>query len=168
MTDHGSEFPPRLAICVGAVVLRGERVLFVRQTYGDSLTGTWTLPWGYVQGVTSDGEPDPPHIAALRETLEEGGITATVEGLLGIQQHASRTGEPRVYILFLCRHTSGDPAPDDAETDRAAYLSLADLDALDDPIDEFCAWLARRVLRGEHHVIPPEAANPYAPHLAFL
>ncbi len=168
MAEYGSEFPPRLTICVGAVVLRGDAVLFVRQTYGDSLKGVWSLPWGFVQGVMPDGQADPPHIAALRETLEEGGITAEIEGLLGIQQHASSSGEPRVYLLFLCRHVSGDPLPDHHETDRAAYLTLADLDALDDPVDGFCDWLARRVLRGEHHLIPPEAANPYRPHLAFL
>ncbi len=162
------EFPPRLTLCVGAVVQRGDRVLFVRQTYGENLTGVWTLPWGFVQGVLPDGQPDPPHVAALREALEEGGITAAVEGLLGIQNHVSRDGEPRVYLLFLCRHVSGTPTPDGVETDRAAYVSLAELDALDEPVDGFCLWLARRVLRGEHHLIPPEAANPYAPHLAFF
>lgn len=164
----GTDFPPRITICVGAVVLRGERVLFVRQTYGEHLTGVWTLPWGFAHGTAPDGQPDPPHVAALRETLEEGGVTAEIVGLLGVQNHVSSTGEPRVYLLFLCRHTGGEPAPDGHETDRAAYLSLGDLDALDEPVDPFCAWLARRVLRGEHHVIPPEACNPYRPHLAFF
>jgi ADP-ribose pyrophosphatase YjhB (NUDIX family) len=169
MSDHTlPDFPPKITLCVGAVVLREDRVLFVRQTYGESLTGVWTLPWGFVHGTTPDGQPDPPHLAALRETLEEGGILADVQGLLGIQNHVSREGEPRVYFLFLCCHAGGAPKPDDAETDRAVYFSLAELDALTEPIDPFCLWLARRVLRGEHHLIPPEAANPYAPHMAFL
>lgn len=149
-------------------MLREERVLFVRQTYGEGLTGVWTLPWGFVQGITLDGQPDPPHLAALRETLEEGGITAEMEGLLGIQSHQNSAGEPRLYTLFLCRHVSGEPTPDGAETDRATYFSLADLNTLTDPIDEFCLWLARRVLRGEHHLIPFEPANPYRPHGAFF
>jgi ADP-ribose pyrophosphatase YjhB (NUDIX family) len=167
MGDY-TQLPPQITLCVGAVVLDKDRVLFVRQTYGENLTGTWTLPWGFVQGTLPDGQPDPPHLAALRETLEEGGITAEMVGLLGIQQHQSSTGDPRVYFLFLCRPVSGDPRPDDHETDRAAYFSLHDLDTLGEPVDEFCLWLARRVLRGEHHLIPPEDANPYAPHRAFL
>ncbi|MBN1200732.1 MAG: NUDIX domain-containing protein [Anaerolineae bacterium] len=166
--DRIPGFPPKMTLCVGAVVLHDDRVLFVRQTYGDSLTNTWTLPWGFAHDGDDCSQPAPPHEAALRETLEESGITAEVEGLLGIQNHTSRAGEPRLYLLFLCRHASGEPTPDGHETDKAAYLSLADLDALDERVDPFCDWLARRVLRGEHHLIPPEAANPYRPHTAFF
>ena len=168
MAEPRPGFPPRMTLCVGAVVLRDDQVLFVRQTYGETLTGVWTLPWGFVHGIAPDGQPDPPHIAALRETLEEGSITAAVEGLLGIQAHQDPAGEPRLYTLFLCRHISGEPTPDGVETDRAAYFSLADLDTLAEPIDEFCLWLARRVLCGEHHLIPLEPDNPYRPHGAFL
>jgi ADP-ribose pyrophosphatase YjhB (NUDIX family) len=153
---------------VGAVVLRGQKVLLVRQTYG-ALKGMWSLPWGFPHGEEPRGFADPPQVAALRETLEEGGVTAEIEGLLGIQTHARpESGEPCVYLLFLCRHVRGEPTPDDQETDRAAYFSLAALDALDEPVDEFCEWLARRVLQGRFSLIPPELANPYRPHLAFL
>jgi ADP-ribose pyrophosphatase YjhB (NUDIX family) len=152
---------------VGAVVRRDNQVLFVRQTYGD-LTGVWSLPWGFVQGALDDGQPDPPDLAALRETLEEGGITAEIEGLLGIQNHISPAGEPRLYILFLCRHISGEPTPDQVETDRAAYFSLDDLGHLAEPIDDFCLWAARRVLCGEAHLIPPQPENPYRPHRAYF
>ena len=41
-------------------------------------------------------------------------------------------------------------------------------EVLDEPVDKFCDWLARRVLCGEYRLIPPEPANPYQPHLAFL
>ena len=160
--------PPRIIACVGAVVLRGQEVLLVRQTYG-ALKGMWSLPWGFLHGEDPRGFADPPQVAALRETLEEGGINAEIEGLLGIQSHTRReSGEPCVYFLFLCRHVGGEPAPDGRETDRAAYFSLAQLDALDEPVGEFCEWLARRVLRGDYRLIPPELANPYQPHLAFL
>ena len=162
------DFPPRVIACVGAVVLRGQKVLLVRQTYG-GLRGMWSLPWGFLHGEHPQGFADPPHVAALRETLEEGGIEAEVEGLLGIQNHARQeSGETCVYFLFLCRHVGGEPTPDGQETDRAAYFSQAQLDALEDPVDEFCEWLARRVLRGEYQLIPREPDNPYRPHLAFL
>ena len=160
--------PPRVIMCVGAVVLRGHRVLLVRQTYG-ALKGMWSIPWGFPHRDHPGGHPDPPHLAALRETLEEGGITAEIEGLLGVQNHARTEGaEPWVYLLYLCRHTAGEPTPDGLETDRAAYFSLDALDALDEPVDEFCEWLSRRVLRGDYHLIPPESVNPYHPNLAFL
>jgi ADP-ribose pyrophosphatase YjhB (NUDIX family) len=152
---------------VGAVVLRERRVLFVRQAYGD-LQGKWSLPWGFVEGEKPDGSVEPPNMAAVRETLEESGVIADVEGLLGIQNHVSNKGEPRLYIIFLCSHISGEPMPDNQETDKAAYFSLGEMDAFDEPFDEFCEWIARRVLQDEHHVIPGNTANPYLPHLAFL
>lgn len=162
------DFPPRVVMCVGAVVLRGQEVLLVRQTYG-ALKGVWSLPWGFPHGEDPNGFADPPQMAAVRETLEEGGISAEIEGLLGIQNHARReSGEPCVYLLFLCRHVAGEPTPDGQETDRAAYFSSEALDALEEPVDEFCEWLARRVLGGDVHLVPPNEANPYQPHLAFF
>ena len=40
--------PPRIVICVGAVVLRDDAVLFVRQTYGEGLTGVWTVSYTHL------------------------------------------------------------------------------------------------------------------------
>lgn len=57
---------PQTLLCVGAVVLRGDRVLLVRQAKGHPLEGPWTIPWGIVDS------PEPPEVAVLRETLEEG------------------------------------------------------------------------------------------------
>ena len=57
----------RTMLCVGAVVLRGDRILFVRQTYG-KLKGMWSLPWGFVDGVGPDGSPEPPESHALSKT----------------------------------------------------------------------------------------------------
>jgi ADP-ribose pyrophosphatase YjhB (NUDIX family) len=155
-----------IGICVGAVVLRENKVLFVRQAYG-GLKGKWSLPWGFVDHRNPDGSLEPPDAAAVRETHEEAGVLAEVEGLLGVQNH-STNGETQLYIIFLCRHIAGHPTPDDHETDKAAYLSLDDIAGFDEPIDEFCEWMARSVLEGRHHVIPPRPENPYYPHLAFL
>lgn len=162
-----TDFPPSVTLCLGAVVLREQRVLFIRQAYG-SLKGKWSLPWGFVEGKTPGGASEPPDVAAIRETQEEAGVTAQVEGLLGIQNHATSDGEPRLYLLFLCRHVSGEPTPDNHETDRAAYFSLSEMRQLDEPFDEFCEWIARRVLEGQYHLIPLEPSNPYRPHLAYL
>ncbi|MHC4621532.1 MAG: NUDIX domain-containing protein [Planctomycetota bacterium] len=163
------EFPPKMIVCVGSVVLQEDKVLFARQTYGKTLKGKWTLPWGFVQGEDPSTYDDPPHVAALRETWEEAGVAAEIDGLLGIQNASrSKEGFPRLYILFLCHHVSGEPIPDGQETDQAAYFSLGELRDMQQDVDRFCYWLATRVLEGQHTVVCPEPENPYAPHLAFL
>ena len=157
--SNASASPPKMVVCVGAVVLRGERVLLVRQAEGHSLAGQWSIPWGFV---------DPgefPNNAALRETYEESGIEAEIEGLLGVQElpEAGWLG-----IVFLCRHVEGIPKSDGHETDSAAYFSLGELDSFDEPVETWCEWLARRVLAGEHETIPLRLDNPYRPRSAFL
>ena len=154
------DWPPRMVVCVGTVVLKDNRALLVRQAPGHALAGRWSIPWGIV-------DPDEtPEAAALRETSEEAGIKAGIDGLLGIQ-NLPRQGW--VAIIFLCHHLSGTPTPDgDIETDRAAYFSLEELSTLEEPIEEWCAWLVRRVLQGDYRTIPPRAENPFHPRLAFL
>jgi ADP-ribose pyrophosphatase YjhB (NUDIX family) len=163
MTPPGqarSEWPPRIVVCVGTVVLHGERALFVRQAKGHSLEGQWSIPWGIVD---PDESPDD---AALRETQEEGGIEAQIEGLLGVQ-NLRRPGW--MALVFLCRHVRGSPQPDGGvETDAAGYFSLAEMDSFDEPFEPWCEWLVRRVLRGEFHTIPAELNNPYQPRIAFF
>ena len=113
------------------------------------------------------GDPDEsPDTAAVRETLEEGGIQATIEGLLGVQ---SLRREGWVALIFMCRYASGVPAHDGGvETDGAAFFTLEEMDAFDEPFEPWCAWLVRRVLRGQYRLIPPEAENPYRPRMAFF
>lgn len=162
------EFPPRVTICIGSVVLRNNKALFVRQTYG-KLNGKWSIPWGFAYTPGPSGEADPPHIAALRETREEANIEAEIDGLLGIQNHVDPEADSlRLYILFLCHHISGVPAPDHYETDRANYFSLEELKAVEEDVDEFCYWLAMNVMRGDYTIVPPNMENPYKPHMAFL
>lgn len=156
------EFPHRRVLCVGAVVLKDERMLFVRQTYGESLKGKWSIPWGYVDAN------DTPDEAAVRESLEEAGIEAQVVGLLGVQNHIDHEGNLRLYLLYLCHHVSGEPTPDNHETDAARYFSERELEAKQEQVDEFCYWLALRVLRDEHGLIASNTNNPYRPYMAFL
>lgn len=154
-----AEWPPKMAVCVGAVVCAGRRILLVRQAAGQALAGQWSIPWGVVEA----GEA--PEDAALRETREEAGVTAEVDGLLGVQNLPS-TGW--LGIVFLCHPVAGQPAPDGIETDEAAFLSLEEMNSCGEPIEPWCEWLARRVLAGEHMLTPCEAQNPYRPRRAFL
>lgn len=154
-----SPWPPKMVICVGAVVIHQQRILFVRQARGHALSGMWSIPWGFVD----DGET--PEAAALRETVEESGITATLEGLLGIQNLPTPGW---AGIIFACQAQSGDPTPDGVETDRAAYFSLDEILSFTEPFEPWCKWLALRVLNGKCRVIPEEPGTPYFPSKAFL
>jgi len=162
-----TSWPPKITICVGTVVLREDKVLLIREAKGND-RGIWGIPWGFVEGKSADGTLDTPEVAAARETLEEAQVQTRIVGLLGIQNHMSPAGEPRLYLIFLGEHISGEPEPDGVETDRAAYLSLHELNVWQEPIDEFVKWVVTRVLTGEFIVIPLQVVNPYSPFLGFF
>jgi ADP-ribose pyrophosphatase YjhB (NUDIX family) len=145
---------------VGAVVMRGEEVLLVRQSAGHPLEGQWTIPWGRV-------EPDEsPMRAAVREVREEGGISASVEGLLGVQELAPPQ-DGAVALVYLCRHVSGDPRPLDRETDAAGYYSIKALESVG-PMEPWSAWLVRKVLAGRVSVVRADPTSPLQPDGSFL
>lgn len=159
-TSPNTAWPPRIVVCVGTAVLRDNKILLIRQAKGTSLAGQWSIPWGVVE------QGETPDEAALRETREEGGVTAIITGLLGYQNF---NWETMTALIYLCQHVSGEPQHDDGhETDAAAYFSLAELDALNEPIEPWCDWLARRVLQGNYHLIPLVADNPQQPRAAFF
>jgi ADP-ribose pyrophosphatase YjhB (NUDIX family) len=157
--NSSAEWPPKMAVCVGTVVLQDKRVLFVRQAEGDPLAGQWSIPWG----VVDNGES--PEDAAVRETYEESGIKAEIVGLLGIQ-NLRRPGW--LGIVFMCHHIEGEPTSDGVETDEAGYFTLEEMDSFGEPFEPWCEWLARRVLMGETTITPCEPTNPYYPRRAFL
>lgn len=146
---------------VGAVVRSDDRILLVRQSPGHSLEGQWTIPWGRVEAGES------PEAAAVREAWEEGGVRIGVDGLLGVQElPAPQQGG--VALAYLCVHVEGTPQPVDGETDAARYYSLAELEALDEPVEPFSAWLARRVFAGSVTVTRSDPTNPLQAQGAYL
>jgi ADP-ribose pyrophosphatase YjhB (NUDIX family) len=140
--DEFHKIAPRMSVSVGAVVRWEKQVLFVRQTYG-KMKGCWGLPSGFVD------KGETPDMAALREVREETGVDAELRGLLAVT-HIDWEGEPQVYLVFLYERVSGHPQPDGTENDRAAFLTLEEIDAFDEPIDKLCKWIARRVLDDAH------------------
>ncbi len=139
-------------VAVGAAVVRNDRVLFVRQTY-PPFAGQWVVP----AGLPEPGETVNETIR--RELREEASIEAEVIGLVGLTSvvappppHVSS----HIFIIFLCRSTSNvEPVADGAENDAAAYLSLEELAALEEPVEAQSRRIAERVLRGEYQVLPP-------------
>ena len=147
--------------CVGALVLRRDSLLAIRQAAGHPLQGQWTFPWGRLDPGES------PSQAAIREVAEEAGVIAEVRGLVGVQELPHPwTGWNA--LVYLCEHVDGDPAPDNREADAARYFTLAQLDELAEPVEVWSRWLMARALRDELTVIEPTASNPYGPGPGFL
>jgi ADP-ribose pyrophosphatase YjhB (NUDIX family) len=148
-----------MVVCVGVIILQEKKVLMIRQAEGHPLAGQWSIP----RGVVNDGES--PEDAALRETCEESGIRAEIDGLLGIQNLRSPGW---LGIIFIGHHIQGEPTPDGVETDQAAYFSWEELDALEETLEPWCRWIIQRVLAKECTITPCAPDNPYHPKKAFL
>lgn len=151
----------KTVVCVAALVLKENMVLSVRQSQGHSLEGKWTVPWGRLE----DGES--PREAALRETAEEGGVVASVDGLLGVQELPDPWAG-WIALAYLCRFVDGVPAPDGWETDAARFLTLDELKALDEPIEPWSKWIMQRVLRNDFTLIAESAGSPFCPSAGFI
>lgn len=152
---------PETIVCVGAVVYRGDEILLARQSKGHPLEGQWTIPWGRLENGES------PMMAAARETFEEAGIVANVEGLLGVQE----LPEPWLGwlgLIYLCSHIRGNPEPQDEEMDAAGYFSKNQLAQCDETVEPLSAWLAGRFFRGELETIAMNETNPLRPIGSFL
>lgn len=115
---------PRAAVTVGAgaVVVREGRILLVRTTYGWA-TGKWLLP----NGAQRPGESLAK--CALRELAEETTLTGTAGRALALRSLATPKGSD-TFLALAVSAADGEPMPDGRETDAAAFLSLAEIEAL--------------------------------------
>lgn len=139
-------------VAVGAVVVRNDRVLFVRQTY-PPFASQWVVP----AGRSEPGETVDKTIC--RELQEEASIEVEVVGLIGLTSVMAPPPPhvpPHVFVVFLCRPTGdAEPVADGIENDAAAFFSLEELTALEEPVEAQSRRIAERVLRGEYQVLPP-------------
>jgi len=148
-------------LLVGTVVRRRSQILLVRQSLGHPLEGQWTIPWGSVERGESAAS------AALRETHEEGGVTAEITGLVGVQE-LPPPQDGCIAIVYACKHVSGDPEPRDREVDAARYFDCSAFDSLDEPIEPWTNWLIRRAFDGDIGSIISRPDNPLQVHGAFV
>lgn len=89
--------------------------------------------WALVGGIVDPGEQ--PADAVLREILEETGIEAVVERVVGValQPLTYPNGDVCQYldVWFRCRAISGDPRVNDDESIEVAWFDLEALPDLD-------------------------------------
>lgn len=101
------EYPDQPLVGVGAIIIEASRVVLVRRGHAP-LAGEWSIPGGVLEVGETLRE------AAVREALEETGLTVQPADLLGVFDRVLRDDAGRVryhYVLidFLCRRIAGDP-----------------------------------------------------------
>lgn len=117
-------YPERPIVGVLAVVIRGDRVLVVRRA-NPPMSGRW----GFPGGVLELGETVAQ--GAMRELVEETGVTAEAAGPLTVIDTIDRDEEGRVryhytLVAVIGQWRSGEGAPGD-DADEVAWLSRADI-----------------------------------------
>ena len=130
---------------VGGAVVNDSRLLLVRRASRRG-RGNWQIPGGFV-------EPDETmELAVIREVEEEAGVTAAVQGVLGIRNRYDEEGGNSLYIVMRLNPLSGEPNPDMKEVDRAEYFSLVEIQALEQ-ISPVNIEVAKRALAQDHHLL---------------
>jgi 8-oxo-dGTP diphosphatase len=104
-----------------AIIVRDGRVLMTRRRFREG-----PLLWNFVTGQVEPGEA--PDQAAVREALEEVGLTVAVERQLGERVHPA-SGRHMVY--FACTIVDGMPSlVDHEENAEVRWATLADAEEL--------------------------------------
>jgi mutator protein MutT len=111
------EYPETPLVGVGAIIIEDGRVVLVKRGH-PPLEGKWSIPGGVLEmGETL-------RKAAVREALEETGLTVEPGELLGVFERVIPDEQGRMryhYVLidFLCRRVAGElQAGDDAHEVR--------------------------------------------------
>lgn len=108
---------------VTAVVIRDNKVLLARHTYGAG-TGLLIVPGGYV----NIGES--PQEAVKREYLEETGIVIEPKDIIGI-----RFNSHDWYVAFSAEYVSGNAKSDHDENSEVIWLNIEEALMRDDVPD---------------------------------
>lgn len=124
------------AIGVGALVLRGDRVLLVER--GIPPVGRWTLPSGWIEQDETLGE------AVVRELREETGLEGQPLGIICLR-NIPKPGRNEFYVCFLCEVSpDAQPVPDGDESTQARFVHPTEFDALD--LSPFSRFVVERYL----------------------
>jgi ADP-ribose pyrophosphatase YjhB (NUDIX family) len=106
-------FDPKVA--VGVLLELDGQLLLIRRA-NDPERGKWTLPAGFV-----DAGEDPA-AAAVREVLEETGLTVEITSLFDVLARGQASEGADILIVYAARATGGALQPGD-DASEAAYFS---------------------------------------------
>jgi ADP-ribose pyrophosphatase YjhB (NUDIX family) len=147
-------------IGVGGAVVHNGRLLLVRRASRRG-RGNWQVPGGFI-------EPDETmEQAVIREVAEEAGVTAEVEGILGLRNRYDPDAGNSLYIVLLLRPLSGEPKPDGKEVDRAEYLSWEEIRALDQ-VPSINLEIAQRALSAERRLLTPQLLTHHVTGASYM
>lgn len=119
---------------VAAIVLRDNKVLLARHTYGSG-QGKLIIPGGYLK------YNETPEDAVKREVLEETGITVEPLDIVGIRFNLKDW-----YVIFTARYICGKAQSDGYENNEVVWLDIEDAVTRDDVPD-----LTKKLLSGVIH-----------------
>ena len=133
---------------VGGAVVRDNRLLLVRRASRRG-RGNWQVPGGFV-------EPDETiEQAVVREVQEEAGVTGEVQGVIGLRNRCDPDIGNSLYIVLLMTPLRGEPTPDMEEVDRAEYLTLEQIERLEQA-PAINREIASRALSLEKRLLEPQ------------
>jgi 8-oxo-dGTP diphosphatase len=136
-----SDQPHDLIRAAGGVLFRTSRrgrdkvAVVYREARGD-----WTFP----KGKLDEGESFEE--AALREVVEETGITAVIRRFVGSTNYTHRKGRPKIVAYYLMEAISGEFAPNE-EVDELRWVTL-------DEAYELLTWDRDQELIGLLRLLP--------------
>ena len=136
---------------VGGAVVRGERLLLVRRLSRRG-HGNWQVPGGFVE------QDETIEVAVVREVEEEAGVTAEVQGVLGIRNRYDEDGGNSIYVVMLLNALSGEPNPDMKEVDRAEFFTLDEILAIEQ-IGAINVEVAKRALASDPRTLCPQTID---------
>ena len=136
---------------VGGAVVRDGRLLLVRRASRRG-HGNWQVPGGFIE------QNETMEHAVVREVEEEAGVTAQVQGVLGVRNRYDEDGGNSLYIVMLLSPLTGEPNPDMKEVDRAEYFSLEEIQALEQ-VPAINLEVAKRALSSDHRILCPQTVN---------
>ena len=96
---------PRVVLGAGGVVFNASGEVLLIQ-YPESRGGGWSFPKGHID----PGET--PAVAAVREVLEEGGVTAEIVGSLEPTRYVNPRGVSREIFWFVMRTSNLKVTPE--------------------------------------------------------
>lgn len=99
-------------VSASCVVIRDNRVLMVKHTYG-AANGKYLIPGGFCE------EGELPQKSAEREVMEETGVAVVASDLLAV-----RFTKQEVWCIFRGEYVKGEPASDNDENEDALFMSI--------------------------------------------